>query len=376
MSLELEARHALRSFTLDVALSVAPGECLALAGPSGAGKSTVLRIVAGLLRPDAGRVRCGDDLWLDRERGVALPPEQRACGYVFQHYALFPHLSAARNVAYGLRGGSRAQRRTTAIAALERFGIGQLADARPRALSGGERQRVALARAVVRRPRALLLDEPLTALDATTRGQATRALGELLREHEVPAILVTHDFVEAATLGTTVAIVDRGRIVQRGAPAEVAARPATPFVAGLTGAVVLTGVASSADHGLAKVALDGGGTVLSTDPVPASGGAATRPVPVAVTTHPWEITLHPVDERPGDLVDVGGSARNALAATVTAITPIGNRVRVGLDTGQPLAAEVTGAAIERLGLQVGDRVTAAWKASATRVLDRGGSSTA
>ncbi|WP_320670490.1 ABC transporter ATP-binding protein [Patulibacter defluvii] len=354
MTLELAVRHPLRSFALDVELTVADGECLALAGPSGAGKTTVLRIVAGLLRPEAGRVRCGEDVWLDRERGVALPPEQRACGYLFQHYALFPHLSAWRNVAYPLRGGGRAARRAAALEALERFGVAELADARPRELSGGERQRVALARALVRRPRVLLLDEPLAALDATTRGRATRTLATLLREHRVPTILVTHDFAEAATLATTVAIVDRGRIVQRGDAATVAARPATPFVADLTGAVVLTGVASAGDHGLTQIALDGGGTVLSTDP----GRGA-----VAVTTQPWEITLHPPVA-----ADAEGSARNALTATVTAITPLGNRVRVGLDAGQPLVAEITAAARDGLGLAVGQRVTAAWKASATRVL--------
>ncbi|MCK9248157.1 MAG: ATP-binding cassette domain-containing protein [Solirubrobacteraceae bacterium] len=387
--LSVTARHRLRDVALDVALDVAPGACLALVGPSGAGKSTVLRIVAGLLRPDEGVVRCAGETWVARDRGVAVPPEARSCGYLFQDHALFPHLSAWRNVAYGLRDVPRRERRDLAITTLERFGVGRLADAHPDRLSGGERQRVALARAVVRRPRVLLLDEPLSALDATTRGRATRELADVLREHDVPALLVTHDFVEAATLATTVAIIDRGRIVQRGAATAIAASPATAFIAEMSGAVVLTGTAAPADHGLTRIDLDGGGVLLSTD---AGRG------PVAVSVHPWEITLHAVDgsggggvagveggpgvegRSGGSVVGDGpgggggpaaGSARNALPATVTSLTTVGNRMRVGLLAGQPLTAEVTVDAVGRLGLAVGAPVTAAWKASATRVVSAG-----
>src|SRR5918999_1619174 len=193
--LDVTAETRLGDLRLQVALTVEAGECLALAGPSGAGKSSVLRIVAGLLQPERGRVRCGDRTWLDRERDVDLPPEERRCGYVFQDYALFPHLTAAQNVGYGL---PRAQRRRRALELIERFGLAHRADARPRTLSGGERQRVAAARALARRPDALLLDEPLSALDTRTRAAAGRELAAVLRESAVPAILVTHDFEEAA----------------------------------------------------------------------------------------------------------------------------------------------------------------------------------
>src|SRR5207248_2599263 len=147
-----------------VALQVQPGAPLALAGPSGAGKTTVLRVIAGLARPRAGRVDCGET-WLDTARGIDLPPERRGCGFVFQHHALFPHLSAWRNVAYAADRGR-------ALELLDRFGIAHRADARPHELSGGERQRVALARAMAARPRALLLDEPFGALDPRTRAHA------------------------------------------------------------------------------------------------------------------------------------------------------------------------------------------------------------
>src|SRR4051794_41469227 len=150
--LALEARTRLGGLTLDIDIAVEAGECLALAGPSGAGKTSAMRIAAGLLRPEEGRVRCGERTWLDTGRGLDLPPEERRCGYVFQDYALFPHLSAWQNVAYPLRGMPRAERRARAYELLDRFGLADRAEARPRTLSGGERQRVAVARALARTP--------------------------------------------------------------------------------------------------------------------------------------------------------------------------------------------------------------------------------
>ena len=336
----------------NLSLEVAAGECVALAGPSGAGKSSVLRVIAGLLAPRAGRVACGEQVWLDRSAGVDLPPEARRCGYVFQDYALFPHLSAWQNVAYGLRGPRR-ERRSRAHELLERFGLADRADARPRTLSGGERQRVAVARALAPRPNALLLDEPLSALDPRTRAAASRELAAVLHEARVPALLVTHDFQEAALLGDRVGVMDAGRIVQVGSAGELAAEPASPFVADFTGAVVLTGVASPGSGGLTVVRLDGGGEVSSPDG--ASG-------PVAVTVYPWDIAL-----APAGAVEPG-SARNHVDVEVLSVTAVGNRVRVGLAAPQPLTAELTEPAVERLALRPGGRVVATWKATATRLL--------
>jgi molybdate transport system ATP-binding protein len=350
--LRLAAEARLGDLGLDVALEVAPGECLALAGPSGAGKSSVLRVAAGLLRPRAGTVTCADRTWLDTTRGIELPPEDRRCGYVFQDYALFPHLSAWQNVGYGL---PRAGRRERALELLERFGLAHRADARPRTLSGGERQRVALARALARRPDALLLDEPLSALDTRTRAAAARELAAVLHATGVPALLVTHDFQEAAQLGDRVGVMDAGRIVQLGSPSELGAAPASPFVADFTGAFVLTGTAAPGPGGLTAVQLDGGGRVTSSEP--ASG-------PVAVAVYPWDVTLAP----PGAVEP--GSAQNHVPAEVTSVTAVGNRVRVGLAAPQPLVAELTGPAVERLELERGSRVIATWKATATRLLPR------
>jgi molybdate transport system ATP-binding protein len=350
--LQVEIAARVGALALDVALSVAPGETLALAGPSGAGKTSVLRAVAGLLRPDRGRVTCDGEVWLDTAARIDLPPERRGCGYLFQDYALFPHLSAWRNVAFGL---SRERRRERAQELLDRFGLGSRADAPPRELSGGERQRVALARALARGPRALLLDEPLSALDTRTRTHASRELGGALRDAGVPALLVTHDFGEAALLGDRVAVLDAGRIVQEGVARELAAAPASAFVADLTGAVVLTGSARAGPDGLTLVRLDGDGgeEVASTDP-----GAGR----VALSVHPWEIALAPAG------APATGSPQNRVAGRVASVTHVGNRVRVGVEAAQPLVAEVTEPAVRELELRPGARVTASWKAAATRLV--------
>ena len=348
----------LRDLRLRVELSVQAGRTLAIVGPSGAGKTSVLRAVAGLMRPRVGRVSCSGRTWLDTAAGVDEPPEVRRCGYVFQDYALFGHMSAWRNVAYGLRGVPRSERHAASTALLERFGLAGLADARPATLSGGERQRLALARALASGPRALLLDEPLSALDASTRARSVRELRSLAEEAAVPAVLVTHDFEEASALADEVAVIEDGRIVQQGEADSLAAEPASAFVADLTGSVVLTGRASAGAGGVTEVVLDGGGLASSTD-------AAAPTGQVAVAVHPWEVALEPADAA------VEGSPRNRLPATVRSVTAVGNRVRVGLDAGQPLVAEVTPAAREELGLRPGGRVTAVWKASATRIVSGG-----
>jgi ABC-type sulfate/molybdate transport systems ATPase subunit len=221
----LEARDIavpLRDFRLELSLAIA-AETVALVGPSGAGKSTILRAIAGLVHPVAGSVTVGDRVWFDRERRIDLPPEERSVGFVFQHYALFPHLTVEQNVAFS--GGERTHD------LLGRLGIAHLAKARPRQLSGGERQRVALARALARDPEVLLLDEPLSALDPHTRDQVRHELAGQLAEFSLPTLLVTHDAADAIALATRIGVVRQGRIVQLGTAAELAANPADEFVA-------------------------------------------------------------------------------------------------------------------------------------------------
>jgi len=264
-------------------------------------------------------------------------------------------MDALGNVAYPMADLPRAERRERAHDLLERFDLAERAGARVANLSGGERQRVALARALARRPEALLLDEPLSALDTRTRARSGRELAGLLSEAGVPVIIVTHDFEEAATLADRIAVMDEGKVVQTGKATELTARPASAFVADLTGAVVLTGVASGRPDGLTRVKLDGGGEVTSTD-------VATGPV--AMSVHPWEITLEPPGP-PGD-----GSARNRLLTTVASVTPVANRVRVGLLGAQALTAELTPGAARDLGLEPGAQAVAVFKATATRVVSR------
>jgi molybdate transport system ATP-binding protein len=273
MALDVSFDHPLRSFGASVDLSVEPGETFALVGPSGAGKTTVLRVVAGLLRPRAGRVGLDRDVWLDTERGVCLEPDRRSVGLVFQEYALFPHLSVEGNVGFGGRA------RVAEL--LERFRIAHLAKAKPGDLSGGERQRVALARALAREPAVLLLDEPMAALDAHTRAGVRAELQELLRDLALPTILVTHDFEDAAALADRVGVIAEGRILQLGPPDELVAAPGDAFVASFTGGNLLHGFARPTREGLTEVVLDGGAVVFSTD------RAEGR---VGVVVYPWERT--------------------------------------------------------------------------------------
>jgi molybdate transport system ATP-binding protein len=338
-TLDLDLTRALRSFSLELALEVG-AETVALVGPSGAGKSSVLRAVAGLLRPERGRVALDGQVWFDAEQGIDLPPERRSVGLVFQEYALFPHLTVHGNVAFGGR------RRVDEL--LERFRISQLADAKPDAISGGERQRVALARALARDPRVLLLDEPLSALDAHTRAGVRLELQELLRDLGLPALIVTHDFEDAAALADRVGVLVDGRILQLGRPAELIAAPGDAFVASFTGANLLHGIASPGPDGLTRVVLDGGGEAFSVD---AGEG------PVALAVYPWEVSI-----ARGEVDD---SAVNHLRAPVASLVPLGNRVRVRVG---PVTAEITAASADRLGLAVGEIAVASFKATGARLL--------
>ena len=255
-ALRLDIGVPLRSFRLELALAVGK-ETVALVGPSGAGKSTVLRAVAGLHRPDRGQILLGERVLFDAEQGIDLPPERRGVGLVFQEYALFPHLTVEKNIGYG--GKDRLAE------LLDRFEIAHLAKAHPAQLSGGERQRVGLARALARDPALLLLDEPMSALDAHTRASVRAELHELLRTLGLPAVLVTHDFEDAAALADRVGVIVDGKILQLGSSAELVEAPASPFVASFTGGNLVPGLARPGPDGLTSVELDAGGTVLSTD---------------------------------------------------------------------------------------------------------------
>ena len=337
-TLASDFRLALRSFELRLALDVE--RTVALVGPSGAGKSSVLRVIAGLARPEAGRVDLDGEVWVDVERRTFRPPEERRVGLVFQEYALFPHLSVRQNVAFGGKG--------RADELLERFGLSHLAAARPGNLSGGERQRVALARALARDPGVLLLDEPLAALDAHTKASVRVELEELLRGLDLPTLIVTHDYEDAVALADTVGVLVEGRLRQLGSPAELVARPDDPFVASFTGANLLRGHAERLEDGLTSIRLESGEVVYSTDFARGK---------VGVVVYPWDVVV--------GRVQVDASAMNLLAGEIASVVQVGNRVRVRIG---PLTAEVTAASAEKLELVRGGTAFVSFKATGTRLV--------
>jgi molybdate transport system ATP-binding protein len=276
----------------------------------------------------------------DARLGIDLPPERRRVGLVFQEYALFPHMTVRQNVEYA--------RKHAADEYLERFRISHLASAKPGELSGGERQRVALARALARDPEVLLLDEPLSALDAHTKTTVRAELHDLLARLEIPVLLVTHDFEDAAALADEVSVIVDGTIRQTGTPTGLVAAPADSFVASFTGANLLHGHAEPGANGSTRVRLDDGTVVATADP------AHGR---VALAVYPWDITLGA--EAPHD------SALNVIHAPIRTIVELGNRVRL---TVGPVSAEITGESLARLGFETGQSVYASFKATGIRVV--------
>jgi molybdate transport system ATP-binding protein len=220
---------------LDAALECAPGQVLALVGPSGSGKTTLLRAIAGLLRVHAGEIHSNGDCWFDSARGINVETRRRRVGYVFQNYALFPHLSALHNVMEAMLELPVVEREHRARDVLARVRLAGLEDRVPAALSGGQQQRVAVARALAREPRVLLLDEPFSAVDRATRQRLYRELAELKRDLAMPVILVTHDLDEAQMLADRLCVLHQGRTLQSGEPYAVMTRPDTVEVAQLVG---------------------------------------------------------------------------------------------------------------------------------------------
>jgi molybdate transport system ATP-binding protein len=230
LSVAIEA--ALGPFLLQASLEIG-AEPLALVGPNGSGKTSLLLAILGLLKPERGRIALGDETLFDSDRAVDLPTEERHLAYLPQDFGLFPHLTAVQNVAFALACGpepaTRRQRRAQAMAWLDRFGLGSLANRNPTQLSGGERQRIALARALASSPRAILLDEPTASLDVEARVEVRAFLAESIRSLGLPTILVTHDIMDVEALAGRVAVLEKGRVAACGQVADIRKTPPTPF---------------------------------------------------------------------------------------------------------------------------------------------------
>lgn len=363
----LEAALAIRlgAFELEIELLAEAGQTLVLVGESGSGKTTTLHLLAGLLHPRHGRIALDGIVLCDTERKIAVPAHRRPIGYVFQEYALFPHLSALENVAFGLRAsgapGRKAKRRS--LAALEAVGASDLAARRPAQLSGGQKQRVALARALVLEPRLLLLDEPFAALDVRARRQLRGTLKQILASWPGVTVFVTHSPLEAVAFGERIAVIERGRVVQCGDRSSLLLRPRSAHVAEMVGLNLWQGrLESPAEHGGLWRVQTGDGLIYAAPPAhdadPLSLGAGE----VFAAVDPRDVTLQAAPPE--------GPVENVRAGEVTQVTwegPPPERVRVQLNTHPPLMAEVAGDVAQSLGVIEGKRLFASFGASAVRI---------
>ena len=336
----------LASFALDVEIDVPPGITI-LFGPSGAGKSTLLDCIAGLTRPDAGRIASGDAVLFDSEAGINLPPQRRSAAYVFQSLALFPHLSAEDNVSYGLAQLSAAERRACTVEILESFRVARHGRRRPGELSGGERQRVALARALVTSPRVLLLDEPLSALDAGVKLEILEDLRGWNAARRLPILYVTHSREEVDALGERVIALDHGRVVATGAPREVLDAPRRlrlAQAAGFENLLAATVLELRQADGVMRVRLETGDAELE---VPLAHAAPGDSVRLAIRA--GDILL--ATERPSGL-----SARNILPGKILSLEPRSTFVTARVDCGATFAVHLTPGACRGLELAEGQNV--------------------
>lgn len=343
------------SVVVDLKIPVTGYHVTALFGPSGCGKTTLLRCLAGLTSPDSGLIQFGDQVWFDSERKRDLSPQKRDIGFLFQDYALFPHLTVADNIGFGL---SMSQDERTArmeeMTAL--LGLGGLENRLPSQLSGGQQQRVALARSLARKPRLLLLDEPLSALDTQLREQLRGELRRVLVAMQLPVLLVTHDRTEAIALAHRVAVMDEGRIQQCDSVEVVFSHPRTARLARMLGVeTIVAGEIVSVSDGLASI------SVGTTQLIAVAPDIRGRDVHVCIRGEDVAIQR---------TLPTASSVRNHLSARIVAMTPEGPLIRVELDCGFELTSLITRPACEELKLNINDSVVAMLKAPAIHLVER------
>jgi len=352
--IEIAITQRLGDFVLDIELT-SDTSPLVIIGPSGSGKTATLRTIAGIMRPERGRISVSGRTLFDGQRRINVAPQDRHVGYVPQEYGLFPHLTVERNIGYGLRG--EASTKSARIdEMIELTGLRDNRGQRPRSLSGGQRQRVALARALAVKPDLLLLDEPFAALDPPTREILLEDVRLLIAATGTPTVLVTHDRNEAMKLADRLAVLMGGRICQTGTPTEVFGSPSNEDVANFVGVeTIAPGRVVAIEDGVAIVAV--GEHLIE-------GGAAVFPGDgVLVCLRPEDVVLGP----PTSSL-VASSARNHLPARVTRIIASGPYVHVELDAGFPIVSLITKHALEELALAPGSAVVATFKATAVHLI--------
>lgn len=345
-------------FSLEVELAAGAGFTI-LFGASGSGKTTLLDCIAGLRTPDSGRIAVGGTTLFDSEARVDVPPSRRGVGYLLQSLALFPHLTVQQNVEYGLADSSGAERDARARQILDLFRIGHLGQRRPAELSGGERQRAALARTLVTQPRVLLLDEPLTALDALTKSQILDDLRAWNREHQIPIVYVTHQREEVFALGERVIALENGRVIAQGSPHEVLHRPEFESVAQLAGfenILEATFVAAHPEQGTMTCRV--GDSALTLE-VPLTRIEQQRELRIGIRAGDILVAL----DRPDGL-----SARNVFAGTITSLERRDVMLIARVDCGAEFEVHMTPGAGDSLRLRVGGSVWLVVKTYSCQVL--------
>ncbi len=377
--LNISLNTHLHTFHLSLDLAASQGQTTVLLGESGAGKSTVLRIVAGLLKPQKGHISLGNTVYFDSEQGIDVPPQERPFGYVFQDYALFPHLTVFENVAFGLRAQRlpRSLIRQRVGAALEQVRLPGLEQRRPAQLSGGQQQRVAIARVLALQPQLLLLDEPLSALDVQTRREVRQELRRILAEVDITTVIVTHTYLEALLFGQHILVLEGGHVLQQGGQRDLLEHPRSAYVAELIGVNFFHGrivrYESPTVCVLQMQSVPQTTEILAT--LHEQGGDALKPQngeEAYVIVEPRSITLYQAQP--------DSSARNTFRGEVTQILRVGsaslsNKVNEGVlrvsllidATLPPLTAEITEASSARLNLHEGSIVYATFKATEARV---------